>query len=321
MDHYLYNVDLPFSGIQLSYREINSKEQLMLAKANILLPSSLENDLEYSKIVKKVLINCVENKEDFLKINLLDYILFILKLRIISLGETLELELQLNENENEKQNKIKITLDLNLFMRELYKAATESLKNNILEFNGLKITLSFPNIKSENNIINISDKKEIDHVLSTIPEYISKLETSDKKVDLTDLDSDKKFKVYERFPISVRTKIQLFVIDSIKKLSENNLFKVNKFDNFRFNFYNRSYLYLFRLMFSNNLRNIYQEYYILASKKIDPNYVDNLSIPERRVFCSFIEEEIKARKGDESSNVDIPTGHTSVEDLMDEFGG
>jgi hypothetical protein len=44
MDYFLYSVDMPFSGVKLNYREINSKEQLILAKSNVLLPSGEEFD-------------------------------------------------------------------------------------------------------------------------------------------------------------------------------------------------------------------------------------------------------------------------------------
>ena len=54
-------------------------------------------------------------------------------------------------------------------------------------------------------------------------------------------------------------------------------------------------------MFSDNLKNIYQQYYLLASKKISLDYVDNLTVAERNVYFSFIEEEYESRKQSQNS--------------------
>ena len=97
MDSYLYTVDLPFSGVQITYRDISSKEQLILAKANIVLPALDDNHLEYSNVIRKTISKCVENKEDFNRLNLIDYILFLLKIRIISVGDQLELQFNTQE--------------------------------------------------------------------------------------------------------------------------------------------------------------------------------------------------------------------------------
>jgi hypothetical protein len=137
MEYYIYSVELPFSGIELFYRELNTKEQLVLAKTNTFLPSGEEFDSDYARILKNVISNCVENKDDFYKLNLVDYILFITKLRILTLGANLDVHF---ENKSDPSDlKSKITLDLNTFMKFLYEAASEALDQSELEYGDITI--------------------------------------------------------------------------------------------------------------------------------------------------------------------------------------
>jgi len=317
MDYFLYSVDMPFSGVKLNYREINSKEQLILAKSNVLLPSGEEFDSEYSSILKKIVSNCVENKEDFYKLNLIDYILFVTKLRIISLGS--ELVLSFENKEGAEGSKINVNLELNVFMKLLYDAAVDALKDNVLEFNGIKVTLGWPNINSEYSFFEKKDISNLEHILSSLCEYVKTITINNSKViDLDAFNRKERVEIYEKLPISLRTQIQMKVLNCIKDLSEKNLFNIAKMDYFTISFYNNNYLNLVRLFFSGDLKNIYQEYYVLASRNINPNFVNGLSISDRRVFCSFIEEEVKNQK-EASTSIPINKNTTSLQDLMDEF--
>jgi hypothetical protein len=314
---FLYTVDLPFSGITLIFRELNSKEQLALAKINIILPANDDNILDYSSVLRRIILGCVENKKDFSKINLLDYILFITKLRIISIGD--ELELYIKKTDSEESSKI--TINLNLFMKNLYEVGTEILRNNTLLYKDIEVVLDFPSIESEKILIDRSNMNHIEHILITIPEYIKFIKIKDNYIDIKNFASKEKMEIYEKLPVSLRTEIQMKVLNFINKLAEKDILGLPNIDIIKFNFYNNSHQQLARFFFSNDLRSIYRDYYILASKKIDPSFINGLSISERRVFMSFVEEEIKAREENTSSSIPISKNSTSLEDLMDEFGG
>jgi hypothetical protein len=318
MEYFLYTVDLPSTNSHINYREINSKEQLTLVKANTFLPMEEDNLADYSEIIQNVISNCVKNKEDFNKIDLIDYMLFIVKLRIISIGNILELYFE--NPDPESKDDIKVSIDLNVFLELLYNASLEAMNNNIIEYKNIKVKLGWPNIKSEKIFYRQENKNSIENILLTIPEYITNITINNSDVIFNTLKEKEKIEIYERLPISLRAKIQEKILDSIKSLSEKNLFNIKKMDYFKFNFYNNSYQEFIRLLFSNNLRDIYKEYYILAAKRINPSYVDNLSIPERRVFCSFIEEEQKQMEENQSMDSVTTDSSTSIKDLMDEFG-
>lgn len=318
MDYYIYSVRLPFSNTELYYRELKTKEQLILAKSNIFLKPGSEFDSDYAKVLQKIIKNCVENKEDFEKINLLDYFLFITKLRIVTIGDQLELYI----NNSESTDAEKITIDLNHLMKNVYDAGIEALDSNIIEDKKIQIVLGFPNIKSEFLLIDNSNENYIEKVLSTISEYITKITIENIEVDINSFSTNQKKEFYEKLPVSLRTKVQIKVLNMIKILTEKNIIGLESKNIIKFNFYNNVHQQLIRFFFSNDLRNIYRDYYILASKKINPIFVDNLSVSERKVFMSFVEEEMKAREENVSNMPLSPTNNgTGLQDLIDEFGG
>ena len=102
---YVYSSEMPFSKKVLFYREFNTKEQLILSKTNVIFPSSDEgNHAEFYRVLKKVIENCTENKEDLNEINLIEFFLYAIKIRNISIGDELKLIL----NENNKDCKIRM---------------------------------------------------------------------------------------------------------------------------------------------------------------------------------------------------------------------
>jgi hypothetical protein len=318
MDYYLYTVELPFSKVVLHYRELNSREQLILGKANTLL--AIEDDetfLEYSSFFKKIISDCVRNKEDFFKLNLIDYMLFLTKLRIVSIGNQLDLCFESEEKEEIKQ---KITIDLNIFMKNLYEHSSSCFEQKEISFQDFYVELDWPNIKNEETLLDFKGNSVSNHVILTIPEYVKKIKIKDKKIILDEMSFDQKNQIFERLPITIRTKIQNIVLDSIKKLSEKNFFAISKMDYLKYSFYSKSLQEIIRLFFAYDLQAIYKEYYILASKNINPQYIDNLSVSERNVFCNLAQEELKNRD-DASNNSQRDPNSQSLQNLMDEFGG
>lgn len=317
MDSFLYSVELPFSGVSLSYREINTNEQLALSKNNVIIPIDDENCIEYSKNIQKIIENCVENKEDFKKITIIDYILFLIKIRTISFGN--DLEIFLNQK-TKNEEKIKISLDLDILMKNLYDISSELLKDSTFEINDIKIELSWPNIKSESVLLNNTNKNILEHILDTACEYIKIIKIKDNIINFQSFTNQERVKFYERLPLSLRNKIQNKIFEITKKISEKNLFNISRMEDLRFNLYNKTHLEIIKLMFSFDLRSIYQDLYVLANKKMNPSYIGNLSVAERRVFISFIEEEMKERNNTNNS-IPVSKNSTELQDLIDEFGG
>ena len=87
MEYYNYSVDLPYTNTKISYRELNTQEQLLLAKANISFSGDNNSLFDYNQFAFELISNCIKNKEDFYKINIIEYVMFLVKLRIMSIGK------------------------------------------------------------------------------------------------------------------------------------------------------------------------------------------------------------------------------------------
>jgi hypothetical protein len=300
MEYFLYTVELPFSKIVLRYRELNSKEQLILSKANNML--SIDDDetfLEYSLFFNKIISNCVENKDDFYKLNLIDYLLFVTKLRIVSIGNVLNLQFEKKEDEKMES---KVSIDLNIFMKNLYDSALPFLSNNTIIHKDLKIILDYPNIKKEQYILNYKTNNITEHLYKTIPEFIKEVYIREDVLFFENITSDEKILFFEQLPFSIKTKIQNTIFDILNELSTKNHFEIEKMSYFKYNLYGKSFQEIIRLFFDYDLKSIYKEYYSLASRNIDPQYVDTLSISERQMYYSLLEEEIKTRNSSMSDS-------------------
>jgi hypothetical protein len=307
---YLYSIELPFTNTKLKYKELSSLQQLNLCKLNILYPLNNENSnfIDYSSFFKDIILKAIKNKKKFNNINIIEYILFVTKLRITSIGKDLNLLL-----ETDSEQQIKVTIDLNSFIKKLYDVSKECLKDNIINIKNLKITIDWPNIEAE-HIFSPSNEEPI---TSSILKYIKNISIENSDViDFYKFNDTEQRNLYEKFPLSVKNYVQEKVLNMITSLSDSNLFELDIMKNFSFNFYNTSYQRFIRYLFSGNIRNIYQEYYILASKNINPSYVNSMSISERTVYCSFIEEEVNAR----SEASPKTSNSTDLEKLMAEFG-
>jgi len=114
MEFYNYSVDLPYTNTKLYYREINTQEQILLAKANI----SIESLYDYYQFIIDIILKTIKNKEDLYKLNIIEYVLFLVKLRIISIGPTMDFFLK-----SESKTKTKIQIDLRKYMMNLYNAS------------------------------------------------------------------------------------------------------------------------------------------------------------------------------------------------------
>lgn len=328
MVYYLHNVELPFSKKQLRYKEISSSDQLHLAKANVLLPNTPEFIGEYAILLSEIVSNCLKEKTELYELNIIEYIMLLTKMRIVSIGSELELELEPEGSEKEIAKKVKITLNLNDFLVSLYEISSFALGDNIVTIDNFEIELDWPSIKSQNYFLNlIKESKSLNNILDSLCEYIKQIKISDHLISFSNFTHEEKIKIYEKLPIIVQNKLQVHILKMIKDISEPSLFKLPKLDQWKFNLYDTGYLEILRLFFSFNLRNIYQEYYILASKKIDPEFVNNLTISERKIFLSFVEEEIKANK-EANEQTQPPSfappefpGSPDVQNLIREFEG
>lgn len=324
MEKFLYKVQLPFSGVSLSFKELSTKNQLDIEKLNLFYPQKIDYYLEYHNNFLKIIESCVENVKDLYRTDIVDYLLFCLKLRVISIGNDLELQVK---SETEENKYIKLKIDLQMLIQNLLTSSEQSLTEKELfwEDKNLKITFGWPNVKSVQKFYNLyfSDIAFEEKVLETIPEFIKEVQIKDNIIDFDELDETEKEKILYLFPASVKNQIQDAILKNIKQFSSFDLFQISYFKNQKFNFFNLIYIEIIKLVFTQNLKRIYEEIFLLSNYHLNSDYVLNMSPSERKIYLSFIEAQRKSQTPPENEqiNVPTPTGNTrSVEDLAVEFG-
>jgi hypothetical protein len=297
---------MPLSEIKIFYKELNNRQFLALSKINLILPLNEETAADYATIFREIILESVKNKEDFLKLNIIDYILYLAKLREITVGEDLELYIK---DVNVSDMPIKFNLKISSFIQRLYNLAKESLPNNNLTIDNFNIEIDWPNLQDEefflkklpNDSLSFADK-----VITSVPYFIKKITFNGNCIDLINLNFKEKTQIYNNLPFSIRQNIQSLIIESVLKLKNGDIWNVKHLQEFSngIDLYNVSYQAILRLFFSDDISGILEEYYMLASKGIEPFYLDSISVAERKVYITLLAKELEAMGSKEGKGGD-----------------
>ena len=321
MNYYNYNIELPFSKKVINFKEITTKQQIILAKANLSFPESTSNYFDYNNFIVKIISECIENPQDLNQINLVDYILFLTKIRIISIGSTINL---ITETKGEIKS-AKTTLNLNHFLKSLYEAGVNSLIDDTIVENNVEVKICFPflnSIKVFQDIIN-QKTNNYEAFIESYQEFIEYIKIRDKKILFFNFKTEEKKNILDKLSISIIKKIQDKIIEVLKVLTTSELWGVSNFKEHTFNFYNLSFVDFIRLFFSNDIKNVYKEICFMSNRGLTPEYILNLSPMERMIHISIVKEQIGAENKQPEADYDpysISKGSKDLQDLALEFG-
>ena len=322
MTFYNYSVDLPFTKNKIIFRELNTKEQLFLSKANFTHSNDKESLYDYFLFVKKIIENCLEDKTVLNQINVIEYILFLVKLRMVSIGSKIELILN-----NNQKSKTKVQIELKNYLLKLYQASEflEKEENNLIFYKNIKIKLNWPLLSSLEffSKMIIENKSQYEIFNESIQEYVEFIEVKNKKIILKDFDIKQKTNLVDNLNLKIKNQIQEKIIEGLKILFEAEIFDVGDFKKQKFNFYNLSFIDHLKLFFSYDIKSLYQEIYLLATCNLNPEYVLNISPSERKLYFTIIEQQ-KKNQEKSSGNVDFLPNNTNISNdvnsLAAEFG-
>ena len=315
MEHYSQKLDLPFSNISLSFRELKTKDQILLSKAIMSFSNRKEDFLNYHNFVLNIISKCVQNVNDIDKINIIEYVLFLVKFRMISIGTSVSFLLN---TDGTKKTKLKI--DLKTYLTNLYNASMSIRDDELLIDKDVEIKISWPNIKSIPNFYKnlLNNSSEYFLINNTLYEFIEHIKFNNKKISLTNFSSQEKQNIFEKLSVSLKQKIQDIVINKVKFLIESDLFGLSYFKDYKFNLYSMSFLEHIRLFFSYDLKSLYQEIYILSGSGLSTEYIMDISPTERNIYFTIMQEQKASQNKKSSPEDNIP--NQSLEDLALEFG-
>jgi hypothetical protein len=315
VEHYSQKLDLPFSNISLSFRELKTKDQILLSKAIMSFSNRKEDFLNYHNFVLNIISKCVQNVNDIDKINIIEYVLFLVKFRMISIGTSVSFLLN---TDGTKKTKLKI--DLKTYLTNLYNASMSIRDDELLIDKDVEIKISWPNIKSIPNFYKnlLNNSSEYFLINNTLYEFIEHIKFNNKKIILTNFSSQEKQNIFEKLSVSLKQKIQDIVINKVKFLIESDLFGLSYFKDYKFNLYSMSFLEHIRLFFSYDLKSLYQEIYILSGSGLSTEYIMDISPTERNIYFTIMQEQKASQNKKSSPEDNIP--NQSLEDLALEFG-
>ena len=293
------------------------KEQIALSKATISYSKNKNEAFNYNHFVINVIKNCVENYKDFFDLTIIDYVLFLTKIRILSVGSIIEL---LTESENQDVKNVKITLDLNIFLKNLYEGSLKALENNIIKEDRFEIKISWPPMTSMLFFVKDKEEKDYEMFLNSYQEFIEYIKIGNKMITFKNFTPKQKVEVLGKVPTSINQKIQEKIINALNFLKEYNLWNIPILKNYTFYFYGLGFVDFIRLFFTYDLKSLYKEIYYFANANLPPEYILKISQAERKIYSAIIEEHQRTTQNKETKyDFETINKNRSVEDLALEF--
>ena len=281
----------------------------MLAKANLTIANTKDSLIDFHNFVLDILQSCVKNYDDIQKITIIEYVLFLVKLRILSVGNSIDFLLK------DTERKTKIQINLKEYLSNLYNASTYFENNNILTENNITIKLNWPKLKSIMLFSDflIKEKNIYESINESIQEFIESIVVGDKIINFEYFNNKEKSDLLDKLPTHLKVNIQNKVFDALKQLVTYDIFTISTFKEQKFNIYNLSFIEHIKLFFTYDIKSIYSEIYFLCNCKLTPEYILGLSPSERKIYISMIQDQNKKDKpGSEMSD--------AIKDLALEFG-
>jgi hypothetical protein len=279
MTNYLHKVNL--INTEIVFQELNLKQYINLLKS--LFGENVDPEaifINTNNILKQLTLL----PENTLKqINFVDYILLLIYIRIISIGDTIFINLQ---QENTPLLKIELQLD-QLITNINNKIVNLKAPNN---FDNYTITLGYPCI---DEILYI--EKNSNFLFYNF--FIKKITTKDKEIILTNFSYKDRDLIIQKLPvktIATLNKIITEIIDqlnTIDLLDGLNILGLEKEKKLPFTANSKILSFIVKLIFNNSLENIYDNIFILAKAgNLQSDFLYNCTPGEFFLFVKKLEE-------------------------------
>ena len=279
--YYDYFLEFPYSKIKTNYKEISTRDQLYLSKSRL----TFSDKLEYVYFVKDIYKTITKNKKDFESIDLIEFLFFIIKNRIISSGHTMELMTEIGGIS------AKINLNLNDVLKNIFNNLDMGLLN--IGDDNFNINIGFPYLKDFEKIFNC--KKNTLDVINTFYLFIKKI----NNIEFKDLTYEQRELLYNQLPVSLVFKIKENIFKLFENFDKVNVFNIDFFKGFKLNIYSESYIEIIKIFSLYDIESIHRELYLLAD--MNPDYLMKTSPSERKMYLNFYITEKKQKSGDNSN--------------------
>jgi hypothetical protein len=220
------------------------------------------------------------NTDKLQSLSIIDFLLIIIHLRCISIGNSIQLEIK-------DQKNTKITLNL-------YKVI-EILKQP-LNFN---LTQDVKNIKIEYCFLSVKDflfaNNNIDNELLALKGHIKKIYFSDKEyIEVSKLDNESFLQLFKALPASYSAIIFKHIAELTQQLNQINILKHLTDKNLSLYLNQNTFTFILQILFSKNLLPLYENIFALAKfANISPKYIEQCTPGEYIIFVKLLESILK----------------------------
>lgn len=286
--YYTHALQFPYTNTVLNFKEFNNLQYLNLLKSNTNLPPENDYRVDYHLSVISILSDCLKNKEKIYDLNIIEYLMFCIRLRTISLGHSIELSINSEKNKNAK-----VTINFYDLLKSVYDIGEYIHKYKVIKENDIEIHLNWPMLKDEEYFLsNISDE-QFDKFFKSLPLFIDKIIIKDKEFNFIEFTATEKNSLLETIPLSIKNIIQTNVLSLLKEISVIPLFEIEEFNEYKLEFYNATIQDLIRFIFSGDEKIIQQENIFLKKYNFTLEEINSISPLEKSEYIHIHVEQIK----------------------------
>jgi hypothetical protein len=245
MSYYIHNLQFPFTETVLNFKELNCEQSSSLIKINTNFPASSQDRLDYHIQLVNILKDSIKEKENIYNLNILEFLMFCIRLRALSVSSTVELEVQKKEDKN-----VKVIVNFYDLMANVFDAAKiiENYKN--LEYENIEVSIGWPLLKDEVYFLTNIEEDNFKKFINSIPLFIESLKIKDKTFNFKDFNFEQRRILIDSIPVSIQNILQTNILSLLKELSESTLFGLDYFDQYKLEFYNGTIQDLIRFLFA-----------------------------------------------------------------------
>jgi hypothetical protein len=288
MSYYIHNLQFPFTNTFLNFKELNCEQSFALIKINNNFPASNENRLDYQTQLINIIKDCVKDKDSILNLNILEFLIFCIRLRALSVSPTVELEFEKKENKN-----VKIIINFYDLMSNIFEATNIIEKYKNIKEDNIEICLGWPLLKDEKYFLYNIEESHFTKFINSLPLFVETLKIKDTFFDLKSFDFDQKKTLFDSIPISIQNTIQSNVVSLLKELVEYPLFNIEQFKEYKLEFFNATIQDLIRFVFAGTEESEMMEICFLKKFNFNIEEIYKMTPQQKNNYINYLVQSTK----------------------------
>jgi hypothetical protein len=287
--YYIHGLQFPFTNTVLNFKELNCYQSYSIIKINNSIPPNSENRLDYHLLLLEILNDTVKEKDKLLNLNLIEFLMFCIRLRTLSISSFVELSV---EDENEKNKKI--TINFYDLMKNIYDYGKIIEKYKDINNGDVTVSLCWPSLKAEEFFLSNIDKDYFIKFVNSLPLFVETIKIKDDVFNFNSYDIEQKMLLMESLPVSIKNIIQTNVLSLIQETSTISLFNISTFDDYKLEFFNGSIQDIIRFLFAGTDESQMMEIVFLKRAGFLVEEIYKMTPLEKNNYISYIHSQNEA---------------------------